>query len=269
MLARCSSRLKLLPKTPFQRRYSDAVDFSRPKTKDLRATVTPAGVHIFVSMRNRFNNAWPYDFGPKEVGDKDAELVVSVKKTAEACGAERPMVTAYEETSRWWPEYEGRDIIIYPHNIMLKNVTDSDMQQRITQVLQDKETKEDDLTKTLKGEKYIFVCTHGNRDARCGHCGPALVYNLQEEINKRGIEDVYVRGCSHVGGHAYAGNVLMYPQMDWFGYVSPEHVKSVIDHSSSGKAKEEMPEDLKSLWRGNIHLNKDEQKEFYATLNQK
>ena len=27
---------------------------------------------------------------------------------------------------------------------------------------------------------------------------------------------------SHVGGHKYAGNVIVYPPGDWLGYVTPE-----------------------------------------------
>ena len=58
---------------------------------------------------------------------------------------------------------------------------------------------------------YIFVCAHGSRDARCGVCGPVLIEKLNEEIELRGLKDqVSVWACSHVGGHKYAGNLIIY-----------------------------------------------------------
>jgi len=58
---------------------------------------------------------------------------------------------------------------------------------------------------------HVFVCTHAARDARCGLCGPALIDAFRKEISDAGLEHlVAVRGCSHTGGHKYAGNVLVF-----------------------------------------------------------
>lgn len=58
---------------------------------------------------------------------------------------------------------------------------------------------------------HIFVCAHGSRDVRCGVCGPALIEKLNEEIELRGLKNqISVLACSHVGGHKYAGNVIIY-----------------------------------------------------------
>jgi len=58
---------------------------------------------------------------------------------------------------------------------------------------------------------YVFVCAHGSRDRRCGVCGPALIKKLKEEISSRGLQgQVSVSPCSHIGGHKYAGNVIIF-----------------------------------------------------------
>ncbi|KAK4787438.1 hypothetical protein SAY86_011271 [Trapa natans] len=63
---------------------------------------------------------------------------------------------------------------------------------------------------TLSGS-YIFVCSHGSRDRRCGVCGPALVSRFREDIEMYGLHSkVSVSPCSHIGGHKYAGNVLVF-----------------------------------------------------------
>lgn len=62
----------------------------------------------------------------------------------------------------------------------------------------------------LKGS-YVFVCSHGSRDRRCGACGPVLVSRFREEIELHGLQGrVFVSPCSHIGGHKYAGNVIIF-----------------------------------------------------------
>lgn len=62
----------------------------------------------------------------------------------------------------------------------------------------------------LKGS-YVFVCSHGSRDRRCGVCGPPLVSKFREELEFYGLQGkVSVSPCSHIGGHKYAGNVIIY-----------------------------------------------------------
>ncbi|KAK9117290.1 hypothetical protein Sjap_016237 [Stephania japonica] len=101
---------------------------------------------------------------------------------------------------------------------------------------------------------HVFVCAHGSRDRRCGVCGPALIEKFNGEIKSRGLEEqVFVRSCSHVGGHKYAGNVIIFsPDSEgivnghWFGYVSPDDVPSLLDeHIGKGVINEK-------LWRGQM-----------------
>lgn len=62
----------------------------------------------------------------------------------------------------------------------------------------------------LRGS-HIFVCAHGSRDVRCGVCGPVLIDKFNEQIQLRGLKDrITVAACSHVGGHKYAGNVIIF-----------------------------------------------------------
>ena len=63
-----------------------------------------------------------------------------------------------------------------------------------------------------------------------------------------------VHACSHITGHKYAGNVLVYPEGDWYGYVTPEIVpvllQSVLIEGGI----------LKPNWRGRRGLTNEEQK---------
>ncbi|OWM74926.1 hypothetical protein CDL15_Pgr021277 [Punica granatum] len=82
----------------------------------------------------------------------------------------------------------------------------------------------------------------------------ALIEKFEEEIELRGIKDqVFVSPCSHIGGHKYAGNLIIYsPDSEgkiaghWYGYVTPDDVPEVLDqHISKGQV-------IERLWRGQM-----------------
>lgn len=77
------------------------------------------------------------------------------------------------------------------------------------------------LQESLSGS-YVFVCAHNNRDKRCGVCGPILIEEFGKAIESKGLKDkVYVTACSHIGGHKYAGNVIIF---------SPDKDGKIVGH---------------------------------------
>lgn len=58
---------------------------------------------------------------------------------------------------------------------------------------------------------HVFICAHNSRDRRCGVCGPALIEKFIEEIKLKELKNqVMVSACSHIGGHKYAGNLIIF-----------------------------------------------------------
>ena len=51
---------------------------------------------------------------------------------------------------------------------------------------------------------FLYVCTHGSRDCRCGDSGGDVARALQREIDRRGLAgQVFLGEVAHVGGHKY------------------------------------------------------------------
>jgi hypothetical protein len=48
---------------------------------------------------------------------------------------------------------------------------------------------------------YLYVCTHGARDCRCGDRGGIVVRALRDEVEKRNLKQVKVGEVGHIGGH--------------------------------------------------------------------
>ncbi|KAI9763157.1 MAG: hypothetical protein M1840_000869 [Geoglossum simile] len=107
----------------------------------------------------------------------------------------------------------------------------------------------------------ILICGHHGRDERCGVMGPLLLnefermlnsatsYNVLKEVPanipshmataKPGVK---VGLISHVGGHKFAGNVIIYipPSVKinrlagkgiWYGRVKPSHIEGIIEET--------------------------------------
>jgi (2Fe-2S) ferredoxin len=86
-------------------------------------------------------------------------------------------------------------------------------------------------------KKLILVCVHGSRDKRCGRIGPMVMTELLAELQRRGIpeEEVAVRGSSHIGGHKYAGTLIVYPTGQWYGLVTPKVVPELLSCIERGE----------------------------------
>ena len=87
----------------------------------------------------------------------------------------------------------------------------------------------------------ILICGHGGRDSRCGILGPIMHSSFTRELARRGIH-AEVAQISHIGGHKYAGNVIIYlpPSMRdnglrgsgiWYGRMGPENVEGVVQET--------------------------------------
>lgn len=109
----------------------------------------------------------------------------------------------------------------------------------------------------------VLICGHGGRDMRCGAMAPALEAEFQRVLQAQGftstdsdgkiIDDpkhAHIGLISHIGGHKYAGNVIVYipPKMTigglephplagkgiWYGRVEPKHVQGIVDETILG-----------------------------------
>lgn len=102
----------------------------------------------------------------------------------------------------------------------------------------------------------VLICGHGGRDMRCGVMGPLLRDKFLSVLDSEGMSvtdappgddgDVKTRVglISHVGGHKFAGNVIVNipPTMTlpdgsahrlagcaiWYGRVEPRHVEGIV-----------------------------------------
>jgi (2Fe-2S) ferredoxin len=87
---------------------------------------------------------------------------------------------------------------------------------------------------------HVYICCHAARDKRCGVIGSALLNAFDTLLKtpspglKTTLGDLHVEvfGSSHVGGHKFAGNVIVY-RPEWkqgvsYGRILPRDVMSIL-----------------------------------------
>lgn len=133
------------------------------------------------------------------------------------------------------------------------------------------------ITVDAVDEALIMICGHGGRDARCGQLGPLLLGEFEEKVQRHkfmlssgprepspavadGEPRVRVGLMSHMGGHKWAGNVILYipPSWSghalrgatvWYGRVEPKHVEGIVSMTLDRGLV------ISELWRGGMRLS--------------
>ncbi|KAL3734587.1 hypothetical protein ACJRO7_023871 [Eucalyptus globulus] len=235
--------------------------FSRPEFRQaqLAGTVQFYKRHVFLCYKNP--KVWPPRIEAAEF-DRLPRLLsaaVVVRKNDMRNETRLTICEGHDGT-----ETSNGDVLIFPDMIRYRRLTHFDVDTFVEEVLVKDGEWLPGAPESLNGF-YVFVCSHGSRDRRCGVCGPALVSRFREEIELHGLHGkVTVSPCSHVGGHDYAGNVIIFgPDFSgaisghWYGYVSPEDVPILLEqHIEQGKI-------VDWLWRGQMGLSEDAQKKLH------
>ncbi|KAM1276336.1 hypothetical protein ACFX13_029572 [Malus domestica] len=257
--------------------------FSRPefRTSQLAGTVEFYQRHVFLCYKNP--QVWPprieaaeFDRLPRLLysavmarrGDMKKENLHNSKMGTVKGGGIWLNLTLIDETrlticeGHDGTETSNGDVLIFPDMIRYRRLTHFDVDTFVEEVLVKDGEWLPGTPETLKGS-YVFVCSHGSRDRRCGVCGPPLINRFREEVELHGLQGkVSVSPCSHIGGHKYAGNVIMFGSNcnrkvsgHWYGYVAPEDVPVLLEqHVGKGEI-------VDWLWRGQMGLSEEQQKE--------
>lgn len=99
-------------------------------------------------------------------------------------------------------------------------------------------------------ETVVLICSHASRDTRCGTLAPLLKTQFDTVLAARNVlltpqheargeyeGRVNVGFTSHLSGHKFAGNVIVYLPAGlgvWYGRVEPKHVEGIVDETVLG-----------------------------------
>ncbi|CDR42402.1 CYFA0S09e02806g1_1 [Cyberlindnera fabianii] len=147
---------------------------------------------------------------------------------------------------------EKYNVVVFPENKYYA-VTEETSQKFMREVLNPNGPPVS-LPSVPNTSRVILICGHVQRDIRCGLIAPMLREEFEFNLAKRGLlyskdntEGVRVGIVSHIGGHAYAGNVLYYDEEGltvWYGRCENRHVDGIVEQTIVKKNI------IKELFRG-------------------
>lgn len=175
---------------------------------------------------------------PARIEEADGLLGRMATDVRERRGGPPPVskLTATDEPS----EGAGLDLLVFPDAVRYREVDETRWEAILLEHVDGSALSEAAPREGVEG-RWLFVCVHAERDDRCGDCGPPLVEALRSAVADYGLSDVRVRATSHVGGHKYAGNVIVHPGGHWYGYVRPADAPRIVrEHLVEGRVIEEL-----------------------------
>ncbi|KAH7045104.1 Sucrase/ferredoxin-like-domain-containing protein [Linnemannia elongata] len=108
----------------------------------------------------------------------------------------------------------------------------------------------------------IMICSHKKRDKRCGITAAILKKEFTRILRSKDLlgdaeGDVEIWLVSHIGGHKFAGNVIVHRGgvSVWYGRVEPCHSQAIVDTTV------ERGEIIRELYRGGANGHLDAYKE--------
>lgn len=228
--------------------------------EDLPGTVGMHHKHLFVVTDEA--SQWPSRW--EDTPGLPTALNAALKNAKEALKGRKVKLTAASPDGRVG-DVPG-DILVFPDGVRVRGVATNQVADVISW-LTDGDTQRAGLTVqpySRNGDAapaQIFVCAHAARDKRCGVIGPALIEILRNELAQSGPagERVALRACSHVGGHKYAGNMLVFSRGEghWYGYVDARAAARIVRQHVLGGTPLIEPK----LWRGMLGCTEEQQRE--------
>ena len=179
----------------------------------------------------------------KRVKNKEEKKGIKLKVTALLEPSEVAENASVDEVSGGIAKTTTARILVYPDNIVFTLQPDQ-MQSFAALVSQPNPLRETDLSNYQQTQPdwkaLILVCVHNARDKRCGRAGPQVIAELQKRLEERKIStsEVVVRGSSHIGGHAFAGTLIVYPAGQWYGRITKSNANELLDNVLSSKVYE-------------------------------
>ena len=121
----------------------------------------------------------------------------------------------------------GETILIFPDQVRISGLTEENLDNLMSYL-------ENGITRGLQIEDFqkqlILICGHHNRDVRCGLAAPGILRKMEAILKQKDLsEQVVVTRSSHLGGHKFAGVVVVYPSGNWYGRLTEQDAAQIIE----------------------------------------
>lgn len=257
-----NSPLPVTPQCPAPRcpceSAPEGLDIDR--TTPLNGTMPPYSRHLLISTgKSDWASKIEFDSPSPSASDSDpGGLAAQVKAIAAQKGSN--LRDPFAPTLITNSSFSGSGAYVFPTGIYIPHIprTTSDITTLIRHFLLPPLAPAASFPAARRvRETVVLICSHMSRDVRCGTLAPLLRSHFDAILERQGVlltpadearggykGRVKVGYTSHLSGHKFAGNVVVYlpsPQGDgrgigvWYGRVEPRHVEGIVEETVLGR----------------------------------
>ena len=235
--------------------YPSSIKLKIDRALTLAGSVNPYRKHVIIAT-----GLVDWD---KEVTETQGSLAHSILKEIEASGlggkkSDRRTVITNSSLPPAKLGAEATFALVLPDWKMVQDITPNQGKYLVHQCILEDDLEESDKlsTKEVPWDAIVLICSHMRRDRRCGTTAPILRKEFEQHLRQNNLyrsPDDHTPGgvvlacISHIGGHKFAGNVIIYrrikhPEIEneedqkevqgiWLGRVEPCHVEQIVKHT--------------------------------------
>lgn len=220
-------------------------NFDIDTTEDLWESAPAARALVLVATGQR---NWKHN-----ICDEDTTWGKTLKLLSEASEQFEAICGGYVRVNGTDQDFEGLDegkavVTVLPQFLRIVTTPEAAV-ERVLEVLRTEPTANPPEDSQLVVEKgFILLCSHAQRDKRCGISAPILRKQLEMELRHAELyrpadddldevgepEGVRVLYINHVGGHKYAANALIYMKDGtalMLARLRPEHARLLVENT--------------------------------------
>lgn len=249
-LADCGDDCNTCPTSDTHERFPSSMKIEQDIP--LWGSAPPFGLQILVATGK---SDWLHDIS-EEQGSIAEQLQKSVDRYSKIIGAKVKMNATAQAPNDEHEEGSTSKVLLLPYFVSVENTTVDTVQDDLLKLIEayNNNSSAAQLVNELQLSSaqvklsnnlgYIILCSHKTRDKRCGITAPILKRTFETELRHHDLyrdpigDDrpggVQVILTSHLGGHKFNANVIIYlktGQVIWMARVNPSHVEAIVKYT--------------------------------------
>ncbi len=198
-------------------------DITRQSGEPLAGSASFADRFVFITWPKRL---WNY-----EALDSRGGFPPGLKQWMKQRSSEGNRITI-RLASRAGISSDSVQMFFYPENRKITDVSPEDIPEVLEQHFA-KGKHQADREQELNCDQ-VFVCTHGRHDQCCARFGQEVYQRLRDIVSQQNTR-LEVWESSHLGGHRFAANLIVFPCGELHGQLLPEHVSEFLRCRQQGR----------------------------------
>jgi len=175
-------------------------DLARQAHEPLIGTASRTDYHLILSLPKG-------EWAPKaaESGTEAAALQAAIAPLGDLA-----MFTLKNST----PDKRGT-LWLFPQGLRFDGLTPADYPRLVEDIARGEFSLPH--VKLAPQDRYLLICTHGKRDIACAKFGGDMHRALADHLPP----NFHLWESSHIGGHRFAGTLIVQPLGHWYGFLTP------------------------------------------------